>query len=108
MTVFVREYVHLASLGDLEACRAVKAEIGLKLRRLHERGLIDGYEARVLHEAAGAEEAFVWCEYAALTEGRFPFAYACWQPTPGAQDESVHPLLVEHGFTPIPEPAAGG
>ena len=69
------EFIHVPSVGDLDACRAVVAAIDPVLDEAFEGGVLAGFEAFIIKEEAGLDEALIFTDTAACTAGRFPFVY---------------------------------
>lgn len=75
-------YIHLASVGDMEACAAVRTDLRPVLKALDERDDIRGYSMVVVDDQDTAEDELLhhMFDYKSATSGRFPFVYAMLTP----------------------------
>lgn len=101
-----RAFVHQSSVGDLGNCEEVFKVISNILKKLYyEDKRIRGYRIYIVQDQARLNSKFIdWCDYAAVTQGNFPFIYAAIQPFDEAP-ESFNDLMEPLGYVPCaPKP----
>lgn len=94
-----RIYLHLASIGNADACAAVRATLRPVLKAAYARGEIRGYRLFMLNDRDAAEEELLhrMFDYLSVTEGRFPIIYA--SITPSEHDNTAtETAMHEQGF----------
>jgi hypothetical protein len=74
------EFIHFESLGNLSACRDILHEVDDTLSQLYQKRNILGYQAFIIKDATGIDEALIMFDINEITLGIFPFTYVAVQP----------------------------
>jgi hypothetical protein len=92
-------FLHLGSVGDRDACTAVRDDITPLLKELYARGEIRGYRRFVIRDREGAEDEILHhiFDYEAATGRRFPFVYAALTPHV-PEKVAMDEIMAQRGF----------
>jgi hypothetical protein len=93
MELYAQDFIHTGSIGDLAGCKQAFDEVIDKIKELYHTDQIGGYQLVVVVSAEDAEEKFIWCDYANVTAGIFPFLCAVIQP------HDQHPIDVSDAMS---------
>jgi hypothetical protein len=96
-----RVYLHLASVGDVDASAAIQVAVRALLKAMYARGEVLGYRLLRLKDRDAAEEELLhhMFGFEAVTHQKYPFVYASVTPLDnGVSGRAIDTFMGQQGF----------